>query len=149
MRCRKSGSRHSGFWPSDFQFLIIRGHSSVGRAREWHSRGRRFDPAWLHHVSQELSTKIYVDIFPEVSLGKNMGSRPTCLSDLYGLPRGSGGYLAKTETGRFPLVNSTPAHSRASLLDPCLGSPREVVMSQLGSQATVQRHERLHAERHC
>ena len=27
-----------------------RGHSSVGRAREWHSRGRRFDPAWLHQM---------------------------------------------------------------------------------------------------
>ena len=25
-----------------------RGHSSVGRALEWHSRGRRFDSAWLH-----------------------------------------------------------------------------------------------------
>ena len=25
------------------------GHSSVGRALEWHSRGRRFDSAWLHH----------------------------------------------------------------------------------------------------
>ena len=24
------------------------GHSSVGRALEWHSRGRRFDSAWLH-----------------------------------------------------------------------------------------------------
>jgi hypothetical protein len=27
---------------------IIRGHSSVGRAFEWHSKGRRFDSAWLH-----------------------------------------------------------------------------------------------------
>ena len=26
------------------------GHSSVGRALEWHSRGRRFDPAWLHQL---------------------------------------------------------------------------------------------------
>ena len=28
-----------------------RGHSSVGRALEWHSRGRRFDSAWLHQLS--------------------------------------------------------------------------------------------------
>ncbi len=28
-----------------------RGHSSVGRALEWHSRGRRFDSAWLHQFS--------------------------------------------------------------------------------------------------
>ena len=27
---------------------IIRGCSSVGRALEWHSRGQRFDPAYLH-----------------------------------------------------------------------------------------------------
>ena len=26
------------------------GHSSVGRALEWHSRGRRFDSAWLHQT---------------------------------------------------------------------------------------------------
>jgi hypothetical protein len=26
------------------------GHSSVGRALEWHSRGRRFDSAWLHQI---------------------------------------------------------------------------------------------------
>jgi hypothetical protein len=25
------------------------GHSSAGRALAWHARGRRFDPAWLHH----------------------------------------------------------------------------------------------------
>ena len=28
------------------------GHSSVGRALEWHSRGRRFDSAWLHHPAK-------------------------------------------------------------------------------------------------
>ena len=27
----------------------IRGYSSAGRALEWHSRGQRFDPAYLHH----------------------------------------------------------------------------------------------------
>jgi uncharacterized protein len=27
------------------------GHSSVGRALGWHSRGRRFDPVWLHQIS--------------------------------------------------------------------------------------------------
>ncbi len=33
-------------------FVIIQknwGHSSAGRALQWHCRGRRFDPAWLHH----------------------------------------------------------------------------------------------------
>gem|GEM_PF-1681731 len=26
------------------------GHSSAGRALQWHCRGRRFDPAWLHQI---------------------------------------------------------------------------------------------------
>ncbi len=30
---------------------LLRGRSSVGRAREWHSRGRRFDPVRLHQDS--------------------------------------------------------------------------------------------------
>ena len=29
----------------------IWGYSSAGRALEWHSRGQRFDPAYLHHES--------------------------------------------------------------------------------------------------
>jgi hypothetical protein len=30
----------------------VRGHSSVGRALEWHSRGQGFDSPWLHHFSE-------------------------------------------------------------------------------------------------
>jgi hypothetical protein len=33
------------------------GYSSAGRALEWHSRGQRFDPAYLHQ-KQEKSLKI-------------------------------------------------------------------------------------------
>src|SRR5581483_10400906 len=33
-----------------------RGHSSVGRAREWHSRGRGFDSPWLHHFRTGMGT---------------------------------------------------------------------------------------------
>ena len=29
---------------------MLWGYSSVGRALEWHSRGRRFDPDYLHHT---------------------------------------------------------------------------------------------------
>ena len=29
--------------------IILWGYSSAGRALEWHSRGQRFDPAYLHH----------------------------------------------------------------------------------------------------
>jgi hypothetical protein len=35
-----------------------RGHSSAGRALAWHARGRRFDPAWLHHASPSRSEAI-------------------------------------------------------------------------------------------
>ena len=30
--------------------IDFRGYSSVGRALEWHSRGQRFDPAYLHVI---------------------------------------------------------------------------------------------------
>ncbi len=30
------------------EFLATWGYSSAGRALEWHSRGQRFDPAYLH-----------------------------------------------------------------------------------------------------
>ena len=33
--------------------MLTRGYSSAGRALEWHSRGQRFDPAYLHHRSLE------------------------------------------------------------------------------------------------
>src|SRR5690242_16400684 len=33
------------------------GHSSAGRALEWHSRGRRFDPAWLHQPLSSTSRR--------------------------------------------------------------------------------------------
>ena len=31
----------------------IWGYSSAGRALEWHSRGQRFDPAYLHQTEDE------------------------------------------------------------------------------------------------
>ena len=30
----------------------IWGYSSAGRALEWHSRGQRFDPAYLHQLER-------------------------------------------------------------------------------------------------
>ena len=33
----------------------FRGHSSAGRALQWHCRGRRFDPVWLHQSNQGVS----------------------------------------------------------------------------------------------
>ena len=31
---------------------VLWGYSSAGRALEWHSRGQRFDPAYLHHRNE-------------------------------------------------------------------------------------------------
>ncbi len=39
-------------------FSLLWGRSSVGRALEWHSRGRRFDPDRLHFVFQVLSRSL-------------------------------------------------------------------------------------------
>ena len=39
----------------------IWGYSSAGRALEWHSRGQRFDPAYLHHLV--LKTIGFQDFF--------------------------------------------------------------------------------------
>ena len=39
----------------------IWGYSSAGRALEWHSRGQRFDPAYLHH--RVLKTIGFQDFF--------------------------------------------------------------------------------------
>ena len=35
---------------------FIWGYSSAGRALEWHSRGQRFDPAYLHQTRKALKT---------------------------------------------------------------------------------------------
>ena len=37
--------------------VFPRGYSSAGRALEWHSRGQRFDPAYLHQKAAKLSNK--------------------------------------------------------------------------------------------
>ena len=38
------------------------GHSSAGRALQWHCRGRRFDPGWLHHLALDSCTLSTVPI---------------------------------------------------------------------------------------
>jgi len=36
----------------------IWGYSSAGRALEWHSRGQRFDPAYLHQKRKVVSNRL-------------------------------------------------------------------------------------------
>ena len=42
--------------------LNIWGYSSAGRALEWHSRGQRFDPAYLHQA-KSLETQQFRGFF--------------------------------------------------------------------------------------
>jgi len=43
-----SGSENEGGGHADIR-------ATTGSAPEWHSRGRRFDPAWLHHFPQSTN----------------------------------------------------------------------------------------------
>ena len=48
---------------SETQCNQIWGYSSAGRALEWHSRGQRFDPAYLHQkglISKEIGSFFFV-----------------------------------------------------------------------------------------
>ena len=36
------------------------GHSSAGRALEWHSRGQEFDPPWLHQLMTPYMVSFFV-----------------------------------------------------------------------------------------
>ena len=45
--------------------LNIWGYSSAGRALEWHSRGQRFDPAYLHQTNGQLVLSVCF-LFPSV-----------------------------------------------------------------------------------
>ena len=42
-----------------------RGHSSAGRAPALHAGGRRFDPAWLHHLRWNRLKQIKTRLKPE------------------------------------------------------------------------------------
>src|SRR5258708_26452978 len=50
-RGARSGKVATGFPKDHAQTIELRGHSSAGRGLAGHARGRRFDPAWLHHAS--------------------------------------------------------------------------------------------------
>ena len=59
------------------------GYSSAGRALEWHSRGQRFDPAYLH---QKHSISLEIECFSilfglfcagHFRLGQQMDNRPS------------------------------------------------------------------------
>ena len=51
----RNNQRSGVHWASEYEFaatigeqLLLRGHSSAGRASGWQPEGRRFEPGWLH-----------------------------------------------------------------------------------------------------
>ena len=57
---RKKSSKNQMFLNWFLGKILFWGYSSAGRALEWHSRGQRFDPAYLHQkvVIQTISKKM-------------------------------------------------------------------------------------------
>ena len=51
----------------------IWGYSSAGRALEWHSRGQRFDPAYLHQNIEDIRKDVLY-VLVKVGLGENRRS---------------------------------------------------------------------------
>ncbi len=45
---------------NDDTVTFLWGHSSAGRALQWHCRGQEFDPPWLHHF--RISPPIMINI---------------------------------------------------------------------------------------
>ncbi len=45
-------------------------HSSAGRALEWHSRGQRFDPAYLHQKQPTTRLKLVVGFLTNIHLDR-------------------------------------------------------------------------------
>ena len=50
------------------EIRIVWGCSSAGRALEWHSRGRRFDPVQLHHPKYDEAGLSGLFSFPQTTV---------------------------------------------------------------------------------
>ena len=73
-------------------FTYTWGCSSVGRALEWHSRGRRFDPDQLHHFSSLFAGCCILFKHPAFKVGFLARRRSDSLSIQYGRKRGLWGF---------------------------------------------------------
>ena len=59
------------------------GYSSAGRALEWHSRGQRFDPAYLHQKEVwktcfHTKTGLFSNFFGWIDIPRHSSSPPIC-----------------------------------------------------------------------
>ncbi len=68
----------STIWSNNLYIFTFRGYSSAGRALEWHSRGQRFDPAYLHQnfrAPRGNSHRIFILIRACSSVGRALRSQ--------------------------------------------------------------------------
>ena len=88
-------------------FAAIRGYSSAGRALEWHSRGQRFDPAYLHQTkqsSERMAVLFGKDRFGGEAAFEHKDNFCAAKASLCGGPLTSGQIRSVTE-GRSPGVS--------------------------------------------
>jgi hypothetical protein len=89
--------------------LLVRGHSSAGRAPAWHAGGQRFDPAWLHQIPPR-SIKVLASYGlqrPNVSVSRSTNIPPD---------------VARNES--FPASGQEPSESPVALgVRPILRAP--------------------------
>src|SRR3954469_11266370 len=88
----------------------VRGHSSVGRALEWHSRGRRFDSAWLHQTL--LASFIALSGSENMGLRRHLAALPWIIVRLrvhdHGSPKRSEEAYPQPFESAFPRFSSQP-----------------------------------------
>ena len=102
--------------------MLFRGYSSAGRALEWHSRGQRFDPAYLHHSMFYglYSTEYKPFYFPKNKYRDDAGSFHRHSSILPLLKKAVSTFIQKIVRAAFfccPEMCLTVRHFFVSLVD--------------------------------
>ena len=96
------------------------GHSSVGRALEWHSRGRRFDSAWLHQTL--LASFIALSGSENMGLRRHLAALPWIIVRLrvhdHGSPKRSEEAYPQPFESAFPRFSSQPHETGSQSLAP-------------------------------
>src|SRR5690606_32310836 len=75
--------------PTISRFPAPWGHSSAGRAPAWHAGGRRFDPAWLHHVSAAKAARKQATVFTASPSSRGLGHYPFTVATGVRIPVGT------------------------------------------------------------
>ena len=93
--CKKMFATIDVAGPIHYPFALSRGHSSAGRALQWHCRGRRFDPDWLH---QDLPSWQSLPASPS---SRGLGHRPFTAVTGVRIPLGTPIFSVRYRIGRL------------------------------------------------